>query len=170
MKNFPAGWYVIYTRPRHEKKVSVRLHAMGINCFLPLTRTCRVSGVRKKYAEVPLFPSYVFLYLQNMEEFYSGSKIDGALYYVRTGKEVAIVSEDTIRNVRVLVQHRQELEVSASHFRPGRKVVINHGALADLRAEIVEVEGEEKILVRMHILQRNILMRIPAEYLSVAMQ
>jgi len=38
--------------------------------------------------------------------------------------------------------------------------------LTDLSAEIVEVKGKEKLLVRVNLLQRNILMALPREYLN----
>jgi hypothetical protein len=35
MNNFRSGWYLIYTKPRHEKKVHEWLSDLNIYPFLP---------------------------------------------------------------------------------------------------------------------------------------
>jgi transcriptional antiterminator RfaH len=78
MNNFSSAWYVIYTRPRHEKRVVEHLAQLNIETFLPCIVTLRKWHDRKKYLEVPLFPSYVFVYLKTAQEYFdslNGKKI-----------------------------------------------------------------------------------------------
>ncbi|HVI48349.1 MAG TPA: UpxY family transcription antiterminator [Chitinophaga sp.] len=163
-----TGWYVVYTRPRHEKKVAHQLSETDIGYFLPTTRELRIWKDRKKFIDTPLFPSYVFIYLQTMEEYYSVLTLDGVLYYVRSGKEVAKVSEDIINSIRLIMSEidRGDIEISDRYFRPGRQVLIKDGALNGLAGEVVEVQGEQKILVRVNLLKTNILVTVPCEYVT----
>ena len=56
-----GDWFVIHAKSRQEKALSQTLNTMGITHFLPLVTKIRYNGKRKFTAEVPLFPSYLFL-------------------------------------------------------------------------------------------------------------
>jgi transcriptional antiterminator RfaH len=163
MTKFKAGWYVMYTKPRHEKAVARRLNELNINGYLPITKTLRTWCDRKRFIEMPLFPSYVFVQLQNMLEYSNGLDIEGALHYVRFGKEVVTVSESIIHNIQMVVEQGKDIEVSAEYFKPGQQLSIQRGPLTGLSCEMVRVDGRQKILVRVNLLQRNLLMTMPAE-------
>jgi len=165
MNSFHSGWYLIYTKPRHEKKVYTRLCETKIDSFLPTRKTLRVWHDRKKYVDEPLFPSYVFIYLNNMQSYYDGMDAEGALYYVRNGKNIARVSDTVVNNIRLIVDKQNDLEVEDGKFEPGRQLVINQGPLTGLSCEVIEKSGKHRLLVRVDLLQRNILVKLPEEYL-----
>ena len=168
MSKLLAGWYLIYTKPRHEKKVHAELTEMKMDSFLPITKKLRIWHDRKKYVDEPLFPSYVFVYLNDMQNFYKGIDTEGALYYVRYGKEIARVQDSVVNNIRLVAQQAKDLEISDTRFQPGRKLVICQGALTGLSCEVVEVGIKQMLLVRVDLLQRNILLTLPAEHLTVS--
>jgi len=163
MKNFHAGWYLIYTKPRHEKKVHTSLNEMSIKAYLPLSKKLRTWHDRKKYVDEPLFPSYIFVYLKDMQNYYDGVDTEGALYYVRTGKEIARVNETVVNNIKLIASQDRELEVSESRFEPGQKLFISKGALTGLACELVQVNNRQKLLVRVELLQRNLLLAMPPD-------
>ena len=90
---------------------------------------------------------------------------DGFLYYVKNGKETARVSPLVIRNIELLVQDGSEIEVSSALFLPGQRLVISQGALTGLSCEVVQFNGKQKILVRVDLLQRNLLVTMPSDHL-----
>lgn len=165
MKNFQAGWYLIYTKPRHETKVHTRLTELKIETFLPLTKKLRSWHDRRKYVDEPLFPSYIFIYLNDRKTYYEGIDAAGALYYVRTGKEIARVDDAVVNNIKLTSGLFQDIEVSECYFQPGRKLVISQGALTGLSCEVIQSDNKQKILVRVDLLQRNILLSLPEEQL-----
>jgi transcription antitermination factor NusG len=165
MRVFNAGWYLIYTKPRHEKKVHAHLTEKNIDAFLPTTKKLRVWHDRKKYVDEPLFPSYVFIYLNSMQHYYEGIDAAGSLYYVKKGKEIARVSDTVFNNMRLATNQAKEIEVSDIRFQPGRRLVIGKGALAGLSCEVVQYNGKNKLLVRVDLLQRNILITLSEDYL-----
>jgi len=164
---FRPGWYLIYTKPRHERKLCNRLSDTNMRTFLPARKVLRTWHDRKKFVDEPIFPSYVFIYLNDMQSYYAGIDTEGALYYVRTGKEIARVSDTIVDNIRLMTDQGHELEVSDSCFHPGRQLVISKGALAGLVCEVVECDKKQKLLVRVDLLKRNLLLTLPAEYLRV---
>jgi transcription antitermination factor NusG len=165
MSKFNKGWYVIYTRPCQEKKVALQLQDKLSDVFLPTMKTLRIWCDRKKYVDTPVFPSYIFVYLSNQEEYYTSLKADGALYYVKTGRENARVSEEIILNIKSMITHGRELQVTTDRFSAGQPVTVQRGALAGLSGELVKVNGDNKILIRINLLQRNLLVTVPSENL-----
>lgn len=163
MSAFQKGWYLIYTKPRHEKKLHGYLEGKSIASFLPLKKEVRVRHNRKKVIDDPLFPSYVFVYLNDIGEYYTGADAAGSLYYVRDGKEAVRVSETIIRNIRIVADHADDIEVSNIRFRPGQGTIIRGGPLMGLACEIVEANNRQKLLVRVDLLQRSLLLAIATD-------
>src|SRR6476620_11050344 len=124
MNNFTPAWRVIYTKPRNEKKVVESLTRLEIDSFLPPIKTLRTWHDRKKYLELPLFPSYVFVYLKNNHEYYNSLSADGVLFYVKTGKEIATISNSIIDNIQLIVNNSKEIEVSTEYLQPGKNLLI----------------------------------------------
>lgn len=165
MKNFHAGWYLIYTKPRHEKKVHTRLSEINIKTFLPTRKVLRTWHDRKRYIDEPLFPSYLFIYLKDMQSYYEGIDTDGSLYYVRTGKEMARVSESLVESIKLVTNKAKDLEVSDVRFQAGRRLIIKEGPLTGLECEVVQQNNAQKILLRVELLQRNILLSLAPQQL-----
>jgi transcriptional antiterminator RfaH len=165
MSTFPTGWYLIYTKPRHEKKVHTQLAERKINSFFPMTKKLRIWHDRKKYVDEPLFPSYVFVYLNDLQNYYGGMDVEGSLHYVKMGKEIARVKETVVKNIQLVMGQGEDLEVSDDRFQSGQKLVITQGALTGLSCEVVQLKCKKMLLVRVDLLQRSILLKMPAEHL-----
>ena len=57
-------WIAAYTKPRHEKVAYDQLINKGFSAYLPLLRQKRKWSDRKKWVEIPLFKSYIFVKTQ----------------------------------------------------------------------------------------------------------
>jgi transcriptional antiterminator RfaH len=165
MHSFSGGWYVIYTKPRHEKKIFEELSHREITSFLPLVKVLRTWNDRRKYIDSPLFPSYIFVQLKSMEDYYSGLAVDGVWHYVKFGNEMARASDKVIENIRIAVGSGGNIEVSYDEFRPGQQMIISKGPFTGLSCEIMEVNGKKKALVRVKMLQRNLLISLNTDQL-----
>jgi transcription antitermination factor NusG len=55
-------------RSRREKLVSAALTNAGITAFLPVLSEMHSWSDRRKKVDVPLFPGYVFVQIQNLAE------------------------------------------------------------------------------------------------------
>ncbi len=53
------SWYVLYTKPRSEKKAEEELLSLGIHAYCPTRSEVRLWSDRKKRIEIPLLPSMV---------------------------------------------------------------------------------------------------------------
>ena len=170
MSNFIAGWFVIYSKPRHEKKIAEQLGNMNVENFLPIVKSLRTWSDRRKYVDAPLFPSYIFVRLEDVQSYFSSLEVNGVLHYVRTGKQIATVEETIINNLKLLTCHSQkDIEVSSEYIKPGRNLFVKEGPFTGFSCEIIDYKGKQKILVRIELLQRNILVDMPVEYLMPAL-
>ncbi|HYD20274.1 MAG TPA: UpxY family transcription antiterminator, partial [Flavipsychrobacter sp.] len=141
MNSLTAGWYVVYTRSHHEKKVAFGLSQKDIRYFLPTVKALRTWNDRKKYISVPMFPSYVFVYINDKRDYFSTLDTYGVLYYVKTGKEITRVSDQVIDNICLVVEGGNDIEVSAEYFRPQQQFFIQQGPLTGLSCEVVKYNG-----------------------------
>ena len=64
-----SNWYALYTKPRSEKKVLDRLLEQEIEAYLPLQKKLRQWKDRKKWVEVPLINSYIFVKIEHKDYF-----------------------------------------------------------------------------------------------------
>ena len=61
------NWYVLYTKPRCEKKTEQQLLSMGIDAYCPTTYEFRFWSDRKKKVIIPLLPSIVLVKINNKD-------------------------------------------------------------------------------------------------------
>ena len=55
------NWYVLYTKPRSEKKVEEELLSLGINAYCPTRKEIKFWSDRKKRVDIPVLPSMVLV-------------------------------------------------------------------------------------------------------------
>lgn len=66
-KKIDKQWLVAYCKSRNEKLSAERLTKAGIEVYCPLYVTVRQWSDRKKKVKTPVFPSYVFLHINEQE-------------------------------------------------------------------------------------------------------
>jgi transcriptional antiterminator RfaH len=162
MTTFKVGWYAIYTKPQHEKKVAECLTYCKVMNFLPTIRTLKIWSGKKRYVNLPLFPSYVFVKLESMQQYFDTMQVPGALHFVKTGNQVAGIRESIICKLQAIVSNNiQDIEVSSEYFNPGTVLNINAGPFTGFCCEMIQHKGKNKMLVRIELLQRNIIVDLP---------
>ena len=66
-KNKSMNWYVLYTRPRSEKKVEEKLLSLGINAFCPVRTEIKIWSDRKKRIYIPVLPRMVLVNIDDKD-------------------------------------------------------------------------------------------------------
>ncbi len=167
-KLLKIGWYVLYVRSRHEKKVDNLLKESGLESFLPLVKTVRKWSDRKKLIEAPLFPSYVFVKINSAKDFYKASSIEGACTFVRCGGQYALAKEDEIQKIKLFLGSNDITNISNDRhdLEIGEIMQIQYGSLAGLECEVLKINNENKILVRLNSINQSITATIPPQFLS----
>ncbi len=74
-------WYVLYTKPRQEKKVADSLNAVGIEAYCPMVTVVKQWSDRKKKVQIPLINSYVFVNIREHQR-EAVFKVSGIVRYL----------------------------------------------------------------------------------------
>lgn len=167
MNNILSSWYLVYTKPKHENKFYNQLVEYDIEGLLPVRKKISQWHDRKKWVYEPVFPSYVFVKISNKLQYFDIAKFEGFLYYVKFGKKIAKVQDSVIENIKLLINDSIHFEVSSQVFKPGTKMIIKEGPLSGLSCELVDINSNPKLLVRVELLRRSILISQTADNLIV---
>ncbi|PZR05603.1 MAG: antitermination protein NusG [Flavobacterium psychrophilum] len=160
---FSPGWYLLYTMPKQEKTVAKQLASWKIDYYLPMVKRRRKWSDRVKTIEFPLFPSYLFIYLKQLNDYYVGLDLKGVLQYVKCGKNLAKVSDDLISDLRAAIESGRIMEVIDDVLKKGDQLLIEGGPLAGLKGELIRYKNKELIIIRVTILKRSILLTLPID-------
>ncbi|WP_202701663.1 UpxY family transcription antiterminator [Flavobacterium sp. UGB4466] len=140
------NWYVVYTKPKWEKKVADRLIQMGIECYCPLITKVKDWSDRKKKVEVPLFNSYVFVQLKDIDR-NSVFQIAGVVRYLFWLGKPAIVRDEEINSIKASLKAPNISDISVTSIQAGDRIKIESGAFSNQEAIVQEVSNTHYILV-----------------------
>ncbi|WP_035668059.1 UpxY family transcription antiterminator [Flavobacterium sp. 83] len=140
------NWYVVYTKPKWEKKVAEQLRNIGIECYCPLITQVRQWSDRKKKVEVPLFNSYVFVQLPEASRNLVFQSSGAVRYLFWLGKP-AIVRDEEINIIKKGLDSSIDCEISLVPFQVGDKIELDSGPFSNQTAIVQEVNNTHYILV-----------------------
>ncbi|MEN2415102.1 UpxY family transcription antiterminator [Flavobacterium mesophilum] len=140
------NWYVLYTKPKWEKKVAERLTQIGIECYCPLITQVKQWSDRKKKVELPLFNSYVFVQLAEIDR-NSVFNIPGVVRYLFWLGKPAIVRDEEINIIKSSLQASNVSDISVSSIQVGDKIKLESGVFSNQDAIVQEVSNTHYILV-----------------------
>jgi transcriptional antiterminator RfaH len=140
------NWYVVYTKPKWEKKVAERLNEIGVIAYCPLMTKLSQWSDRQKKVEVPLFNSYIFVQV-NEKERNTIFEIPGAIRYLFWLGKPAIVKEGEIKTIQDWLSVSDTYEISVDTWQKGDNVVLESGPFVAQSAIVQEVKQHHYILV-----------------------
>lgn len=139
-------WYVLYTKPKWEKKVAERLTQIGVECYCPTFTKVQQWSDRKKKIEVPLFNSYVFIQLSDMDRNIVFT-VPGVIRYLFWLGKPAVVRDEEINIIKTSLKAYDVLDISVSSIQVGDRIKLESGAFSNQDAIVQEVSKTHYILV-----------------------
>lgn len=137
------AWYVLYTKPRTEKKVAQRLEEMGVAVYCPLITEIKQWKDRKKKLKSPLFKSYVFIQLKEQERNLVFD-VPGVVKYLFWLGKPAIVKDEEIEVIRKWLNGENVDDAKVDCLNEGDNISIKSGVFKNQEAIIREV-GKRKM-------------------------
>ena len=145
-------WYVLHTKSRHEKKLAHRCAQLSVRHYLPLRRRITGRRGRRHIADVPLFPGYMFSYLDRMDHY----------RLLRTGHlahALTVVDQEgllnDLRNIKLASDQRALLE-PASIIRRGQRVRIMDGPMIGLEGVVRSHKGRYRLILAIDCIQQAV--------------
>jgi transcriptional antiterminator RfaH len=146
-------WWVFYTKARQEKALARQLAARRVPHYLPLHKKYSICRGRRLTSYVPLFPGYVFLFVDWEERAF-------ALASNRVARTIDVPSGGQSQLAEDLQQIHQVIASGVpltpeSRILPGEAVRIKSGRLAGLEGVVTKRRGESRLLVAVNYLQQG---------------
>ncbi|WP_036151648.1 UpxY family transcription antiterminator [Maribacter forsetii] len=137
------NWYVLYVKPKNEKKVAKRLSSHQLDVYCPMIKEVKQWSDRKKTIEVPLFKSYVFVNITECDR-QKVFEVPGVVRYLFWLGKPAIVRDIEMETLKKWLSDDTVENYSLTKLESGDRVAIKYGALKDQKAEIIEV-GKKRV-------------------------
>ena len=152
-------WYVLYTKPRHEKKLAERLQFEGWTVYCPLKKTTKQWSDRKKVVEEALFPSFIIIQCEESQrdQVFSHASAVRFLFWLR---KPAVVREDEIQSIKQWMGEANHEDITIESSPLGSRVRLSGGPLMGKRGTVKELRGTQAIIV---LEQLGIQVRINAQ-------
>ena len=139
----PRKWYAIYTRPRWEKKVNQLLNEKGVESYCPLNKVRRKWSDRYKLIEEPLFKSYVFVKVSDLERT-NVRMTAGVINFVYGEGRPAVIRDKEIQNIRKFLDEYDNVMVKEMpSFRLNQRVRVASGPLMDHEGEVILLKNRQ---------------------------
>lgn len=147
MSKVNDAWYVLYTKPRNEKKVVERLTGAGYTVYSPFHKVRKQWGDRIKIVEEPLFRSYVFIQIENAkrDEVFA---FPGTVRYLFWLRRPAIVRQSEIATIQKWLGEHKHEDIDISQIMPGDYLRITSGQFSGEEAILLD-RRKSKVIVQL---------------------
>ena len=151
-------WYALRIQSRLATVASLTLRDRGFEEFLPLYRSRRRWSDRSKELDLPLFPGYLFC------RFGAGDRLPivttpGVIGIVGFGGTPVPIEPCEIAAIHRVLQSGIAAE-PWKYIASGRRVRVEHGALAGLEGIFIEMKTHHRLLLSVTLLQRSVAVEI----------
>ena len=140
-------WFAVYTKPRTEKKIFSELSNYGIETYLPLKKELRQWHDRKKWIEIPIISSYIFVRVNNLE-YRKVFEVKNFVRYVSYNGRAAPIPDREIDAMKRAVENNLSLSVERGILKKGKTITIASGPLKGITGEITDIKGKKKLYIR----------------------
>ncbi|WP_324024066.1 UpxY family transcription antiterminator [Maribacter sp. BPC-D8] len=137
------NWYVLYVKPKNEKKVAERLSTYQVDVYCPMIKEVKQWSDRKKTIEVPLFKSYVFVNISESDR-QQVFDVPGVVRYLYWLGKPAVVRDIEMETLKKWLTNDEVENYTLSKLETGDRVSIKYGTLKDQKAEIIEI-GKKRV-------------------------
>lgn len=177
------SWYALRVQPNRERAIAGQLSERGFTTYVPMepklisyaVRTWFGISQRKRSAVAPIFPGYLFLRLHfvldacRRHAFETISGIHGFLTVDNVARPFTEEEMEMIHNIEEELRLRADIRSRKHRFKPGQRVRIELGALANLIATVARIEradDAERITLLVNLLGRDTETTLPVDHVT----
>ena len=165
-----AAWYLIHTKPGRESTALANLDRQGYQAFLPLVRRTVRSRGRYRERTEPLFPRYLFLYLDATDEnWHPIHSTIGVSRLVRFGTWPAMVPEAIVEELR---QQADETGIVTTdgpkELERGQEVRVIDGPFAGCAGIVQNENARERVDILLSLVGQYVTARMSKDQLAAS--
>lgn len=159
-----ARWYALHVRPNYEIAVSTRLRELGVEEYLPIHKASRVAQRNKFNEGPPLFPGYIFSFLN----LHAGPKlysVPGVVRILGYGGHATPIEDHEIAMVRSIADSPLAVEPTP-YLQAGEKICLMAGPLKGLSGTFLRSAKGNKLHVSLPLLKRSLAVTVLSEWVA----
>jgi transcription antitermination factor NusG len=137
-------WYALYTKSRAEKKVLDELNNLGIEAYLPIQKVLRQWSDRKKWVEVPVINSYIFVKIPK-QDYRKVFDVHGIVAYVSHKGQACTIPDHEMEAMRRTIENKIAFDVEARNIKTGEMITVTSGPLKGIKGTVKSVQGNKKL-------------------------
>ena len=142
------NWYVLYTKPRWERKIANQLIDIGLESYCPLNKVERNWSDRRKLVLEPLFRCYVFVRV-SAENIIKPLEINGVFHYVCGMKKPVPVRDKEIEDIRRFLFEYGSVKLEKTNVMVDDAIEILYGPFMDKTGQVTQVnDNYVKVAIR----------------------
>ena len=161
-----SAWYLVYTQPNCESRVSFHLCNQGFDTYFPRYRKQRRHARRCEEVQAPLFPRYLFVRMD------SGTQNWQTINYTRgvqnlicqNGAPIS-VPEGTVDEIRAREDDSGMIKMRPVELKKGQRFTIKHGPFENLIGIFEEMIDGQRLVLLLQLLGREIRVNAPVQSL-----
>ncbi|MFN2439538.1 MAG: UpxY family transcription antiterminator [Chitinophagaceae bacterium] len=134
-------WYAVYTKPRWEKKVAELLTKKKIENYCPLNKVKKQWADRKKLVFEPLFTSYVFVKVSEMEHL-QVRQTAGIINLVYWLGKPAVIRDVEIDIIQRFLSEHSNVQIERTKVNVNDIVRVISGPLMEHEGHVVAVKNK----------------------------
>ena len=134
------NWYLVYTRPKCEKKVASTLTKRKIENFFPVNSK-QINSLRKiKIHQEALFESYIFVNIVE-QEISKVKAIDGVVNFVFWKGKPATIQAEEIKVIKEFTTEHQNIRVEKSKVNTNDVAKAIDGSIYSMAGNILTIKN-----------------------------
>lgn len=144
-----AGWFVVWTASRAEKRVESRIAALGIEVWLPTVTEKRRWSDRWRELVTPLFPGYLFARAA-AANWSQVLRTLGVVTVVKEGGRPALLTDNFVTSLRQAVESSSvavERVAESLEYTAGDEVIVQDGILAGVTGVVRQKRGSRQLVI-----------------------
>jgi len=158
-----VAWYAAHTHVGAEAQALRHLERQGFSTYLPRYRKRRRHARRTDWVQAPLFPRYLFVWMDVARERWQAIQSTIGIHYLicSDGKPLP-VADQILEELKLREDEGGLINMAAQNpFRRGEKVRVLEGVLLDKIGLFQCSSDKERAIVLLRLLGRDLRVTLP---------
>jgi len=159
MEFYTNIWYLVKTKPRMEEMAEMNLTNQNIKYFLPRFTCGRREGK-------VIFPGYIFIKPKTGNTYQAIRSTKGVSDFVRFEMSFANASDDTIDELKTVIDVMNDRMDQTSPYQKGEEVFIKSGPFKDFNGIFEKYDADQSVIVLINFLRHQQRVKIKTEMIA----
>jgi transcriptional antiterminator RfaH len=162
-----GNWFLLQTKSRQESRAVENLERQGVHSFCPMVRVEKVSRGKRVVREEALFPSYLFVsFDQATTSATTVRSTRGVSHFVTSAGSPVMVPDTLIEQLQERTDPTNA-ELLSNLPQAGDQLEVIDGPFRGLNAVFTQVDGSQRAVVLINLLNKQVKATLPFNSLSV---